>query len=533
MKTAVHGIFHFTFAGLVLAALTACGGYGGGGGGSSYTVGGTVTGLTGSGLVLRNNGGDDLPIAAAGTFTFATKIAAGTAYAVTVFTQPTNPTQACAVTNGFGTMGSKNVTTVAVDCKNTYTVGGTVTGLTGSGLILQINGGGDLAVSATGAFTFATGFASAAVYTVTVKSHPTSPTQSCVVTNGSGAIATANVTSVSVECAGVGRFAYVTNAADDTISAYSIDSTTGALTAIAAPVATGASPSAIAGSPDKQHVYVVNETAGNISAYSVDATSGTLTQIAGSPFTAGTAPQALALDPSGSYLYVANNGSNDLSAYAVDASTGVLTPLATATYPTGTGPSAVSVDTTGQFVFVANNGGSNNISVFAITAGTGELTPVTGSPFAAGGNPYSLVFANAQRCLYTANFNGTGSTISAFKVNILTGALTALTGSPFALSADNYIATDRIGSVLYVTTGGGVTGYGILDAGVLIALPGSSVTTGANAYSVTVDPSGQFVYVANDGAGNVSGYRRNGGILTAIPGSPFAAGNRPDFIAIL
>ena len=116
---------------------------------------------------------------------------------------------------------------------------------------------------------------------------------------------------------------------------------------------------------------------------------------------------------------------------------------------------------------------------------------------------------------------------------MLTGALTALTGSPFALSVDNYIATDRVGGVLYVTTGGGITGYGILDAGVLVALSGSSVTTGANAYSVTVDPSGQFVYVANDGAGNVSGYKRNGGILTAIPGSPFAAGNRPDFIAIL
>jgi 6-phosphogluconolactonase (cycloisomerase 2 family) len=529
----VRGIFHFAFTGLALAALTACGGSGGGGGSTTNTVGGTVSGLAGSGLVLRDNGGDDLPVSASGTFTFATEVALGAAYAVTVFTQPTNPAQACVVTNGSGTMGSGNVTNVAVTCTNTYTVGGMVTGLTGSGLILQNNGGDDLAVSASGAFTFSAGLATAATYAVTVKTQPSSPTQSCVVTNGSSVIATANVTNVSVECAGVGRFAYVSNAADNTISVYSIDSTTGALAAVGTPVATGASPSAIAGSPDKQHVYVVNETPGNISVYSVDATTGALTEIAGSPFAAGTDPQALAFDPSGAYLYVANNGSDNLSAYAVDASTGALTPLATATYPTGTGPSAVSVDATGKFVFVANNGGSNNISVFAITAATGELTPVTGSPFAAGGNPYSLVFTNSEKCLYTANFNGPGSTISAFKVNMTTGALSAVTGSPFALSVDNYIATDRVGGVLYVTTGGGVTGYGILDAGVLVALPGSSVTTGANAYSVTVDPSGQFLYVANDGAGNVSGYKRNGGILTAIPGSPFAAGNRPDFIAIL
>ena len=537
MKTAVHGIFHFAFSGLVLAALTACGGggaYGGrGGGGATYTVGGTVSGLTGSGLVLRDNGGDDLPVSASGTFTFATKVASGTAYAVTVFTQPTNPAQACVVTNGSGAMGRSNVTNVAVACTNTHTVGGTVTGLTGSGLILQNNGGGDLAVLATGAFTFSAGIADGAAYAVTVKSQPSSPTQSCVVTNGSGVIAAATVTNVSVECAGVGRFAYVANAADNTISVYSIDSTTGALAAVGTPVATGVSPYAIAGSPDKQHVYVVNETPNNISAYSVDATTGALTEIAGSPFAAGTDPQALVFDPSGAYLYVADNGSNTLSAYAVDASTGVLTPLPTATYPTGTGPSAVSVDATGKFVFVANNGGSNDISVFSIAAGTGELTPVTGSPFAAGGNPYSLVFANSQNSLYTANSNGASSTISILKFSPVTGALSSLTGSPFALSVDNYIATDRIGGVLYVTTGGGVTGYGILDAGVLIALPGSSVASGANAYSVMVDPSGQFVYVCNDGAGNVSGYKRNGGILTAIPGSPFAAGSRPDFIAIL
>lgn len=533
MKISAHGIFHFAISGLVLAALTACGGGGGGGGNTTNTVGGTVSGLAGTGLVLRNNGGDDLPVSASGPFTFATEVAQSAAFTVTVFTQPANPAQACVVTSGSGFMGNRNVTAVAVDCKNTYTVGGTVTGLTGSGLILQNNAGNDLAVPAAGAFTFSTGLVTAATYAVSVKTQPSSPTQSCVVNNGTGVIAAINVTTVSVECAGAGRFAYVSNAADNTISVYSIDSTTGALTAVGAPVATGASPSAIAGSPDKQHVYVVNETSNDISAYSVDATTGALTQIAGSPFAAGTNPQALAFDPSGAYLYVANNGSNNLSAFAVDATTGALTPLPTATYPTGTGPSAVSADATGKFVFVANNGGSNNISVFTITAGTGELTPVTGSPFAAGGNPYSLAFTNSAKCLYTANFNGPGATISAFKVNMTTGALSALTGSPFNLSVDNYIATDRIGGVLYVTTGGGVNGYGILDSGVLVALTGSSVTTGANAYSVTVDPSGQFVYVANDGAGNVSGYKRNGGILTATPGSPYAAGSRPDFITIL
>ena len=88
---------------LIAGWLSACGGGGGGGGGTitpppqSYTIGGTVSGLTASGLVLQNNGGDNLTVAANATsFTFPTKVAANGAYAVTVMTQPTNET--CTVT---------------------------------------------------------------------------------------------------------------------------------------------------------------------------------------------------------------------------------------------------------------------------------------------------------------------------------------------------------------------------------------------------------------------------------------------------
>jgi hypothetical protein len=75
-----------------------------------------VSGVAGAGLVLRDNGGDDLPVAADGVIAFPTKIASGATYSVTVFTQPTSPAQTCAVTNGSGTMGSTDVTNVAVSC---------------------------------------------------------------------------------------------------------------------------------------------------------------------------------------------------------------------------------------------------------------------------------------------------------------------------------------------------------------------------------------------------------------------------------
>ena len=80
------------------------------------TIGGSVTGLEGSGLVLRNNGDDDEPIAADGEFTFDTPLTPGTFYNVTVSTQPTNPAQTCSVENGSGTVPTEAVTNVAVTC---------------------------------------------------------------------------------------------------------------------------------------------------------------------------------------------------------------------------------------------------------------------------------------------------------------------------------------------------------------------------------------------------------------------------------
>lgn len=181
---------------------TGTGGTGTGTGGT-YTIGGTVTNLVGSGLVLADNTTDQLTITGTGTVQFTFKIAVSGAYSVTVVTQPSSPAQTCTVTGGSGT-ATANVTTVAVACTTnpvTATIGGTLSGLaTGDSVILEDNGGDALTLTANGPFTFKTPVTGPTdAYAVTVNTQPTNPLQICTVSNGSGT-ATANVTNVGVSC---------------------------------------------------------------------------------------------------------------------------------------------------------------------------------------------------------------------------------------------------------------------------------------------------------------------------------------------
>jgi Galactose oxidase, central domain len=196
--------------------LAACsgvkGGTGGGGGGGggvhnvTATIGGTVTNLaTGASMILQNNAGDSLTITANGPFTFKTAVIGPTdVFAVTVLTQPTAPNQICTVSNGSG-VAAANVTNVGVDCVMSYTLGGTVTGLVGTGMVLQNSSNLEqFTVLVNGAFTFKNLLATGTAYTVTIVTQPTGPVQNCSFTPGTDTgTATANVVSVAITCKAV------------------------------------------------------------------------------------------------------------------------------------------------------------------------------------------------------------------------------------------------------------------------------------------------------------------------------------------
>jgi predicted RNA-binding protein with TRAM domain len=162
---------------------------------NAFTTGGAISGLTGT-VVLQNNGGDTQSISTDGAFTFPTPVAEGSPYLVTVKTQPAD--QTCSVTNGSSTMGAARVTNVAVVCAtNTYSAGGTVSGLAGT-VVLQNNGSDSLVIASNGAFSFTTPVAQGGTYSVTVQTQPA--TQTCTVANGGGTMGGANVTNIAVTC---------------------------------------------------------------------------------------------------------------------------------------------------------------------------------------------------------------------------------------------------------------------------------------------------------------------------------------------
>ena len=245
--------------------------------------------------------------------------------------------------------------------------------------------------------------------------------------------------------------------------------------------------------------YVANSNSGDVSGYKIHPNTGALTEIPddprteirdGSPFPAGGEPQSVAVDPSGTFAYVTNLSSGNVSGYRIDP-TGALIPIGGSPFPAGSLPNCVEVDPSGRFAYVTNSGAlikDSNVSGYRIDPTTGALTPIAGSPFPTGRQPSSVVVAPVSgKFAYVTNFRD--NSVSGYRIDP-TGALTPIAGPPF--------------------------------------------DTGTGPDSVAVDRSGKFAYVANSERPNegVSGYKINPTTGALTPIGSFAAGGRPNSVAV-
>lgn len=482
---------------------------------TQYSIGGTVSGLSGSGLVLQDNGGDNLAVSANGTFTFATKVNSGAAYAVTVLTQPSNPAQTCAVTNGSGT-ASADVTNVAVACTNSSVAGttgkfaytasnalGTIYAYTidpNSGALTAVgtpypDGAAPAAVSLApnGKFAFSASDNGTKIHAFTIDQTSGALTEVAGSPFGTGFVKGSAYPDIAVDPQSA--HLYLASAGDGQVAGFAIDANTGALTALAgSPYAAGTNAGGIpAFSPDGKYLYVVdqNATGGAVAGFSIDPTTGALAAIPGSPFAAGSKPFWISFTPDGKFAYVSNSGDNTISAYSVNA--GALTALATPTFPTDASPQDLTIDSTGTHLYVPEVQGTSNgaIDVFTINA-DGTLAKVTGSPYPVGIGPRFVDIEPTGRFAYVSSAGTGGTGVYGFSIDPATGGLTALTGSPYDTGA------------------------------------------GSEPQFITIDASGKFGYTANQGTGTISGFTidPNTGVLSAIAGSPFPTGAKPFFVSI-
>jgi 6-phosphogluconolactonase (cycloisomerase 2 family) len=542
---------------------------------NSYKIGGTVSGLTGSGLVVAN-GTDTLSVTSAGAFTFQTPVASGNQYAVTVSTQPINPSQTCVPSNASGTVQGSNVTDVSVVCTtNFFSIGGGVAGLTGSGLVLTLNGSTQLPVSR-GQFAFPGGpVQSGTKYSVAITTQPTNPAQTCTLTNPSGAVTNAAI-SIAVICPNpVGRFAYVTNlgacgvggGCNGTVSAYSIDPASGAFTAIGGPVATGLTPASITIDSQGGFLYVGNDGNNNLlatapdaslSVYKIDSATGALTPFSGNPLNVAGAHPVLTVGADGRFAYLATDpyppsgGGGGVVQYSIDAQTGGLAQIGnTFLYPDTFSP--LVIEPSAHFAYSAVGdvgiifpphgvppvGGGHAVVPLPINAGTGTLA--VGQPNGVqGAGP---VIDPTGRFLYvwmTYDFKQ----VRGFLIDPTTGGLTPLVGNPFTLDATAGVpialAIHPNGAFLYASeVEPDMVAVYAIDAGTgaITAAPtpvGSLLV--ANPAPLTFDPSGRFAYISGSDISHpyLLGFTVNTstGALTAMNGT-LPVGANPTAIAIL
>jgi len=448
----------------VVLALNGCGGS------SLYSIGGTVSGLVGSRLTLQNNGSAiAVEPTADGSQLLASFLSNGTAYDITVATQPTTPSQTCVVVNGKGTIAGANVTDIKVTCTTTparFLLGeganycfttsaidstsGALTATSGSptcfpnGLLDSQNNfsgypTGPMVVDPQGSFLYM------AVYQGQLGLLPifaidrSSGALTVVSTNGGGPLGLDNLV---IDPSGRFLFEIGTHGGVDTTI---VDSATGALTygsSYCLPTSGcangGSSPNVASVDPLNRYVYVEYQfqTKNMLIALSMDSKSGALSQVA-SPVDIGAAPSNvwLAPDPSGKYLYVGPVGSNGIAAYGIGAADGTLTPISGSPFVGGNGPSTAAVDPYGKYLYVANSS-SNDISAYAIDPDSGVLTPIDGSPFPTGSAPSSIAVEPLGHFVYVGDALG----VSAYQIDALSGALTPISGSPFTFAYGSVIS---------------------------------------------------------------------------------------------
>ncbi|HSY91651.1 MAG TPA: beta-propeller fold lactonase family protein [Candidatus Binatus sp.] len=230
-------------------------------------------------------------------------------------------------------------------------------------------------------------------------------------------------------------------------------------------------------------------------------------------------------------------GTGGVDGYSVDPTTGALTPLTGSPVATGMScPEFLTTDPGQKFLFVPDEG---NDLLHAFTIGsTGALTEVSGSPYSQ--CVFQLAVDPSGKYLVAPDF--CNNNIAVYTIGS-DGSLSAVAGSPFAETSGNEPETvfiDPTGQWVYVADvidgPGTISAFALSSAGALTQITGSPFASGQDSYAITGTPDGKYLYLNNLGTvgSEIIGFSVNSttGALTALTTPAYPGGNCWDSVDV-
>ena len=326
-----------------------------------------------------------------------------------------------------------------------------------------------------------------------------------------------------------GSFLVVVNNVDNTLAYFTIDGTTGALT-LTSTVETRPVPQLInlyAGiaAPTVAPATVEAANAGNgagtgaVSSYTVNSGTGALTLAATSPTTTLDGNNRAYASTSGKFFYTASSTGKKLDGFTVDSAAALTGLPSNATNLSPAVPGDIYAEIGDQFVYVADTANAavvalNNDPTLGLTTNS-TLSGLTSVNAIAGDAQGTLIFALGSGQLQSIPIDQSGGTIFAPAALTLSQAGNWTSGAVDP-SARFLVAADSTGKQMSSFSIAPL--YSGSTSGSLTATGSTTALGGSGNYSITFDPLGRFVFVADTTNGTVAVFSFNAstGATTAV-----------------
>lgn len=341
-------------------------------------------------------------------------------------------------------------------------------------------------------------------------------------------------------------WAYVSNASAGSTDIYAYNIGSGSLAAISgSPYNLGFAPAALSVAPGNAFLYAATlPTATNPGIYLLAInSSGQLSAANGGNALVSTLIASMDISPDGNFLFVVDALATSLTEYQINTSTGLLSLVSSfALLPNATcAPSGspllqqctVKVAPSGQFVVAAlgtagdiiypytSASGITSTSATTISSGSTQANPTGDYSVALDKNNFAYIARTAALAVYSIAANGTPSLQST-----ATYTASSIPRSVALNTSFNYVYTANVGA-------GNISGYSVDSTGSLASLSGSPFSGPASVSAIAPDKSGTYMVAV--GYNGTSGVQLlsvgTTGALTVVTSA--GTGTSPDFPAIL